>query len=81
MGVIAVRCLVFSGCRNTAPEKLPRDGSGVHAACGKAENELHNGSSLRVRLHSAIGTFARMIVTLHSRQIQAFTEAVLPRFK
>ena len=63
MGVIAVRCLVFSGCRNTAPEKLPRDGSGVHAACGKAENELHNGSSLRVRLHSAIGTFAVAVGT------------------
>ena len=63
MGVIAVRCLVFSGCRNTAPEKLPRDGSGVHAACGKAENELHNGSSLRVRLHSAIGAFAVAVGT------------------
>ena len=63
MGVIAVRRLVFSGCRNTAPEKLPRDGSGVHATCGEAENELHNGSGLRVRLHSAIGTFAVAVGT------------------
>ena len=63
MGVIAVRRLVFSGCRNTAPEKLPRDGSGVHAACGEAENELHNGSGLRVRLHSAIGAFAVAVGT------------------
>ena len=63
MGVIAVRRLVFSGCRNTAPEKLPRDGSGVHATCGEAENELHNGSGLRVWLHSAIGTFAVAVGT------------------
>ena len=31
MGVIAMCRLVFSGCWNSTPEKLPRDG-GVHAA-------------------------------------------------
>ena len=63
MGMIAVGSLIFAGCRNITPEKLPRDGSGVHAACGKAENELHNGCGFRVGFHSAIGAFAVAVGT------------------
>ena len=61
--VIAVRRFVLAGGRNVSTEQLPCDGGGVDALSGKLENELHNGSGLRVRLHSAIGAFAVAVGT------------------
>ena len=49
--------------RDASAEQLPCDGGGVDALGGKLEDELHNGSSLRVRLHSAIGAFAVAVGT------------------
>lgn len=36
--------------RDASAEQLPCDGGGVDALGGKLEDELHNGSGLRVRL-------------------------------
>ena len=63
MGVIAVRGFVLAGSGDASAKQLPRDGGGVDALGGKLEDELHNGSGLRVRLHSAIGTFAVAVGT------------------
>lgn len=49
--------------RDVPAEQLPRDGGGVDALGGKLEDELHNGSGLLVRLHSAIGAFAVAVGT------------------
>ena len=48
--------------RNATPACIC-DGGGVDALGGKLEDELHNGSGLRVRLHSAIGAFAVAVGT------------------
>ena len=58
VGMVASRRFVLAGSGNVSAEQLPRDGGGVDALGGKLEDELHNGSGLRVRLHSAIGAFA-----------------------
>ena len=63
VGMIAVRRFVLAGGRDASAEQLPCDGGGVDALGGKLEDELHNGSSLRVRLHSAIGAFAVAVGT------------------
>ena len=63
MGVIAVRGFVLAGSGDASAKQLPRDGGGVDALGGKLEDELHNGSGLRVRLHSAIGAFAVAVGT------------------
>ena len=63
MGVIAVRRFVLAGSGDASAEQLPRDGGGIDTLCGKLEDKLHNGSGLRVRLHSAIGAFAVAIGT------------------
>ena len=63
MGVIAVRGFVLAGSGDASAKQLPRDGGGVDALGGKLEDELHNGSGLRVRLHSAIGAFAVAVRT------------------
>lgn len=63
MGMIAVRRFVLAGGGDVSAEQLSRDGGGVDALGGKLEDELHNGSSLRVRLHSAIGAFAVAVGT------------------
>ena len=63
MGVIAPRCFVLAGSGDASAEQLPRDGGGIDTLCGKLEDKLHNGSGLRVRLHSAIGAFAVAIGT------------------
>ena len=61
--MIAVRRFVLAGGRDASAEQLPCDGGGVDALGGKLEDELHNGSGLRVRLHSAIGAFAIAVGT------------------
>ena len=61
--VIASRCFVLTGGGDASAEQLPRDGGGVDPLCGKLEDKLHDGSSLRVRLHSAIGAFAVAVGT------------------
>ena len=63
VGMIAVRRFVLTGGRDASAEQLPCDGGGVDALGGKLEDELHNGSGLRVRLHSAIGAFAVAVGT------------------
>ena len=63
VGMIAVRRFVLAGGGDVSAEQLPRDGGGVDALGGKLEDELHNGSGLRVRLHSAIGAFAVAVGT------------------
>ena len=63
VGMIAVRRFVLAGGRDVPAEQLPCDGGGVDALGGKLEDELHNGSGLRVRLHSAIGAFAIAVGT------------------
>ena len=63
MGVIAVRRFVLAGSGDVPAEQFPRDGSGVHATCGEAENELYNGCGIRVGFHSAIGAFAVAVGT------------------
>ena len=63
MGVIAVRRFVLAGSRDASAEQLSCDGGGVNALGGKLEDKLHNGSGLRVRLHSAIGAFALAVGT------------------
>ena len=63
VGMIAVRRFVLAGGGNVSAEQLSRDGGGVDALGGKLEDELHNGSGLRVRLHSAIGAFAVAVGT------------------
>ena len=63
VGMIAVRRFVLAGGRDASAEQLPCDGGGVDALGGKLEDELHNGSGLRVRLHSAIGAFAIAVGT------------------
>ena len=63
VGVIAVRRFVLAGSGDVSAKQLPRDGGGVNALGGKLEDELHNGSGLRVRLHSAIGAFAIAVGT------------------
>ena len=61
--MIAVRRFVLAGGGDVSAEQLSRDGGGVDALGGKLEDELHNGSGLRVRLHSAIGAFAVAVGT------------------
>ena len=61
--MIAVRRFVLAGGRDASAKQLPRDGGGADALCGKLEDKLHNGSGLRVRLHSAIGAFAVAVGT------------------
>jgi len=61
--MIAVRRFVLAGGGDVSAEQLSRDGGGVDALGGKLEDELHNGSSLRVRLHSTIGAFAVAVGT------------------
>ena len=61
--VIASRRFVLAGGGDVSAEQLSRDGGGVDALGGKLEDELHNGSGLRVRLHSAIGAFAVAVGT------------------
>ena len=51
VGMIAVRRFVLAGGGDVSAEQLSRDGGGVNAHGGKLEDELHNGSGLRVRLH------------------------------
>ena len=63
MGMIASRRFVLAGGGNVPAEQLPRDGGGVDALGGKLEDELHNGSGFRVRLHSAIGAFSVAVRT------------------
>ena len=63
MGVIAVCGFVLAGSGDASAKQLPRDGGGADALCGKLEDKLHNGSGLRVRLHSAIGAFAVAVGT------------------
>ena len=63
VGMIAVRRFVLAGGRDASAKQLPRDGGGADALCGKLEDKLHNGSGLRVRLHSAIGAFAVAVGT------------------
>ena len=52
-----------AGSGDVPAEQFPRDGSGVHATCGEAENELYNGCGIRVGFHSAIGAFAVAVGT------------------
>ena len=61
--MIAPRCFVLAGSGDVPAEQLPRDGRGVDTLGGKLEDKLHNGSGLRVRLHSAIGAFAVAVGT------------------
>ena len=63
VGMIAVRRFVLAGGGDVSAEQLSRDGGGVNAHGGKLEDELHNSSGLRVRLHSAIGAFAVAVGT------------------
>lgn len=63
VGVIAVRRFVLAGSGDVPAEQFPRDGSGVHATCGEAENELYNGCGIWVGFHSAIGAFAVAVGT------------------
>ena len=63
VGVIAVRRFVLTGRGDASTEQLPRDSGGVDPLGGKLEDKLHNGSGLRVRLHSAIGAFAVAVGT------------------
>ena len=63
MCVIASRRFVLAGGGDVSAEQLPCDGGDVDALGGKLEDELHNGSGLRVRLHSAIGAFAVAVGT------------------
>ena len=63
VGMIAVRRFVLAGGRDASAEQLPRDGGGVDTLCSKLEDKLHDGSGLRVRLHSAIGAFAVAVGT------------------
>lgn len=63
VGMIAVRRFVLAGGGDVPVEQLPRDSGGVDPLGGKLEDELHNGSGLRVRLHSAIGAFAVAVGT------------------
>jgi len=63
VGVIAPRRFVLAGGRDVSAEQLPRDGRGVDALGGKLEDKLHDGSGLRVRLHSAIGAFVVAVGT------------------
>lgn len=63
VGMIASRRLVLAGRGDASAEQLSRDSGGVNALGGKLEDELHNGSGLRVRLHFAIGAFAVAVGT------------------
>ena len=63
VGVIAVRRFILAGSGDVSAEQLPRDGGGVDTLGGKLEDKLHDGSGLRVRLHSAIGAFAVAVGT------------------
>ena len=54
---------VLTGRGDVSAEQLSRDGGGVDALGGKLEDELHNGSGFRVRLHSAIGAFSIAVGT------------------
>ena len=61
--MIAPCRFVLAGSGDVPAEQFPRDGSGVHATCGEAENELYNGCGIRVGFHSAIGAFAVAVGT------------------
>ena len=80
MGVIAVRRFVLAGGRDASAEQFPCDGGGVDALGGKLEDKLHNGSGLRVRLHSAIGTFAVAVGTNFALVLAALHLGVLGAF-
>ena len=61
--MIAVRCFVLIGSGDVSAEQLPCDDRGVDTLGDKVKDKLHDGSGLRVRLHSAIGAFAVAVGT------------------
>ena len=78
--MIAVRRFVLAGGRDASAEQFPCDGGGVNALGSKPENKLHNGSGLRVRLHSAIGAFAVAVGTDFALILAALHLGVLGAF-
>ena len=61
--MVAMRGLVLTRGRDTAPVKLPCDLCGVYAIGRELKDQPHHFGGLRVRLHAAIGAFAVAVGT------------------
>lgn len=63
VGVVAMGRLVLARGRDAPAKQFPGNLGGTGAAGGKFKDELHNGSGIRVRLHSAVSALAVAIGT------------------